>query len=90
MATQHANKHEPEHKQHEADPPVAREPKPAPPPPHEMTTQEEQLARSEEIQKVGVDQWVTDHDERTDEEKQSKPVTGVAPVKATTPEASRR
>jgi hypothetical protein len=52
------------------------------PPPAEpegfRTIADEQRARSEEIQRMGVAAWVEAHDERTAEERQQKPVAGVS------------
>lgn len=42
------------------------------------TIADEQRKRSEEMASMGVEQWKAEHDERTEEEKAGKQVTGVA------------
>jgi hypothetical protein len=90
-------------KPHEPPPPPhphPPEPKPeaakveghkAQPEPPVKTVADEQRERSEEMQKEGVDAWMAAHDERTPEDRQGKPVTGVQPgpntAKGSTPEA---
>jgi translation initiation factor IF-2 len=68
-------------------PPPAAKPAPAP----VKTIADEQRERSEEIQREGVEAWKAKHDERTEDDKKGRVVTGVAhrPVDAAV-EASRR
>jgi hypothetical protein len=68
------------------DDPAKREP-----PPPVKTIADEQRQRSEDIQREGVEAWKAKHDERTEDEKKGRVVTGVAhrPVDAAV-EASRR
>jgi hypothetical protein len=75
-----------------APPPSAQPTTPAAKPPEPVKTiAEEQRERSEEIQREGVEAWKAKHDERTEDEKKGRVVTGVAhrPVDAAV-EASRR
>ena len=68
---------------------TAEPPKPAPEP--VKTIADEQRERSDEIAREGVEAWKAKHDERTEEEKKGRPVTGV-PHRPVDPavEASRR
>ena len=68
---------------------TAEPPKPAPEP--VKTIADEQRQRSDEIAREGVEAWKAKHDERTEEEKKGRPVTGV-PHRPVDPavEASRR
>jgi hypothetical protein len=75
-----------------APPPAAQPTTPAAKPPEPVKTiADEQRERSEEIQREGVEAWKAKHDERTEDEKKGRVVTGVAhrPVDAAV-EASRR
>jgi hypothetical protein len=69
---------------------AAKEPKREPPAPVK-TIADEQRERSDEIQREGVEAWKAKHDERTEDDKKGRVVTGVAhrPVDAAV-EASRR
>jgi hypothetical protein len=75
-----------------APPPSVQPTTPAAKPPEPVKTiADEQRERSEEIAREGVEAWKAKHDERTEEEKKGRVVTGVAhrPVDAAV-EASRR
>jgi hypothetical protein len=76
-----------------ADPQAAKQPEPGKrePPPPVKTIADEQRERSDEIAREGVEAWKAKHDERTEDEKKGRVVTGVAhrPVDAAV-EASRR
>lgn len=52
---------------------------PLPEPPPAQTAADEQRQRSDEIARMGVEKWKAEHDERTEEEKAGRQVTGVAP-----------
>jgi len=74
------------------DPQAAKTAEPQPKPPEPVKTiADEQRERSEEIAREGVEAWKAKHDERTEEEKKGRPVTGV-PHRPVDPaiEASRR
>jgi hypothetical protein len=43
----------------------------------QMTIADEQRARSEEMAREGVEKWKERHDQRSEEDRQSRPVTGV-------------
>jgi hypothetical protein len=74
------------------DPQAAKTSEPHPKPPEPVKTiADEQRERSDEIQREGVEAWKAKHDERTEDEKKGRVVTGVAhrPVDAAV-EASRK
>jgi hypothetical protein len=43
----------------------------------QMTIADEQRRRSDEMAAMGVEKWKEAHDDRSEEDKQSRPVTGV-------------
>jgi hypothetical protein len=61
--------------------PPADEPPQREPPPPARTIADEQRERSEEIQRKGVEAWKAEHDQRSDEDKTSKPVPGATQTK---------
>lgn len=70
---------EPEPEPDEPDPP-APPPESAPPPAAAVrTVADEQRERSEQIAGEGVEKWKAEHDERSEEDKKSHQVPGVAP-----------
>jgi hypothetical protein len=71
------------HESHEPTPlppDEARSDRRRPEPEHVITVQEEQLARSEEMQKVGVEAWMKAHSPPPVPETQQRTVTGVGPL----------
>ena len=61
---------------------AAAAPHAIPPEPPVQTIADEQRARSDEIQAMGIDAWKASQDTRSEAEKQPQAVPGVAPSKA--------
>jgi len=77
MTTKHPEPEPAKSTQH----PLSPTPHPAEDPNRVITTQEDQIRRSEEMEQMGMEAWKEKHDNRTQEQRQPRTTPGLSPHK---------